>query len=246
MLPHSRIPTTRSKSQLVLCCVFAVFIFMATASAQKAIQSETKISKSKSKSSTTKAKTKTVIITPDSASKKVSTTQTLGRPLNNRPHYIMTVTQGGKPLGTIEIELFPDIAPKHCAHFDELVAENFYDGTAFHRVIPGFMIQGGDPNTKNGNRETWGTGAPGQKTVTAEFNATPHRRGIISAARTNDPNSATSQFFLCVADSPWLDGQYTVYGEVVKGMEVADVVVNSPRDARDCPNEKIEMTIVKR
>jgi peptidyl-prolyl cis-trans isomerase B (cyclophilin B) len=162
-----------------------------------------------------------------------------------RPQYKITVTQKGKTLGSIIVELFPDIAPKHVANFDSLVAIGFYNGTAFHRVIPNFMIQGGDPNSKTKPREQWGFGDPSQKRVPAEFSKISHRRGIVSAARAADPNSATSQFFICVADAPWLDGQYSVFGRVLKGMEVADIVVNVPRDQRDNPIDKVEMTIVK-
>lgn len=160
-----------------------------------------------------------------------------------RPQYKLTVTQAGKPLGEIVLELFPDIAPKHCANFDSLVKAGFYNGTAFHRVIPGFMIQGGDPNSKDKPKDYWGMGDPSQTKVPAEFNPTSHARGILSAARTSDPNSATSQFFICVADAKFLDNQYTVYGQVLSGMDVADKIVNSPRDGRDNPNEKIEMNI---
>ena len=138
--------------------------------------------------------------------------------------YIMTVTQGNKELGKIEIRLWPEIAPKHCAFFDARVAEGWYDGSAFHRVIPNFMIQGGDPNSKDQPRTSWGSGGHQEKVV-AEFSPTKHVRGTLSAARTQDPNSFSGQFFLCVADSPWLDNQYTAFGEVVSGMEVADVVV---------------------
>lgn len=162
-----------------------------------------------------------------------------------RPQYLMKVTQSGKELGEILLELCPDIAPKHCANFDKLVSEGFYNGTAFHRVIPNFMIQGGDPNSKNKPRNTWGMGDPTQSTVPAEFNETHHARGILSAARTPDPNSATSQFFICVADAGFLDRQYTVYGEVLKGMDVADKIVNSKRDGADNPLEKIEMNVTK-
>ncbi len=158
--------------------------------------------------------------------------------------YTMTVTKGNKELGKIVIKLWPDIAPKHCEFFDARVAEGWYDGSAFHRVIPGFMIQGGDPNSKDQPRNTWGSGGYKDKVV-AEFNNRKHVRGVLSAARTNDPNSFSGQFFLCVADSPWLDNQYTAFGEVVSGMEVADLVVNSPRDAQDNPLEKITFTVVK-
>ena len=158
--------------------------------------------------------------------------------------YIMTVTQGNKELGKIEIRLWPEIAPKHCAFFDARVAEGWYDGSAFHRVIPKFMIQGGDPNSKDQPRTSWGSGGHQEKVV-AEFSPTKHVRGTLSAARTQDPNSFSGQFFLCVADSPWLDNKYTAFGEVVSGMEVADVVVNNPRDAGDNPLEKITFSVVK-
>ncbi|MFN8361829.1 MAG: peptidylprolyl isomerase [Candidatus Kapaibacterium sp.] len=164
-----------------------------------------------------------------------------------KPQYVITITQGGKVLGDIVLELFPDIAPKHCANFDSLVAIKFYDGTAFHRVIPGFMIQGGDPNTKNDAlMSKWGQGDRSQTRVPAEFNKTKHVRGILSAARSSDPNSATSQFFICVDDATFLDGQYTAYGQVLSGMEVADLVVNTPRNGNDRPDVKVTMTIRKK
>ena len=169
-----------------------------------------------------------------------ATTESDERDMSNR--YIITVTQGNTELGTIEIKLWPDIAPLHCAFIAERVKDGYYDGCAFHRVIPGFMIQGGDPNSKDQPKETWGSGGYPEK-VDAEFSDHKHVRGTLSAARTSDPNSFGGQFFLCVADSPWLDGQYTAFGEVVSGMEVADTIVNNPRDSRDNPIEKIEMTI---
>jgi len=146
--------------------------------------------------------------------------------------------------GDMEIVFFPDKAPKHVENFVTLAKSGFYNGTIFHRVIPGFMIQGGDPNTKDPKKpETYGMGGPGHH-VNAEFNDTPHRRGILSMARTNDPNSAGSQFFIVVKDSNFLDRQYTAFGEVVKGMEVADKIVDLPRNARDLPNERAEITVV--
>ncbi len=146
--------------------------------------------------------------------------------------------------GDMEIAFFPDKAPNHVQNFIKLAKSGYYNGTIFHRVIPGFMIQGGDPNTKDSKKpETYGIGGPSEK-LKAEFNDTPHRRGIVSMARTNDPNSAGSQFFIVVKDSNFLDGQYTAFGEVVKGMEVADKIVNLPRNARDLPNERAEITVV--
>lgn len=167
---------------------------------------------------------------------------------SNNPQYVISVKQGDQNLGDIVIEIYADAAPKHAHNFDSLVAINFYDGTAFHRVIPGFMIQGGDPNSKNKPKETWGSGSPGQTTVPAEFSETlSHNRGIISAARRGDDiNSATSQFFICVADSKFLDKQYSIYGKVLSGMDVADKIVSTPRDSRDNPNVKVEMTIKKK
>jgi peptidyl-prolyl cis-trans isomerase B (cyclophilin B) len=146
--------------------------------------------------------------------------------------------------GDMEIVFFPDKAPSHVQNFVKLAKSGYYNGTIFHRVIPGFMIQGGDPNTKDPKKpETYGLGGPSEK-LKAEFNDTPHRRGIVSMARTNDPNSAGSQFFIVVKDSNFLDGQYTVFGEVVKGMDVADKIVNLPRNPRnDLPNERVEIAV---
>ncbi len=136
--------------------------------------------------------------------------------------------------GDIVLKFFPHKAPKHVESFKKLVRDGFYDGTKFHRVIPGFMVQGGDPNSKSDDRSRHGTGGPGYQ-VPAEFNDVKHVRGILSAARSSDPNSAGSQFFLMVAASPHLDGQYTAYGEVVEGMEVVDKIVSLRRDSRDNP-----------
>jgi len=147
-------------------------------------------------------------------------------------------------LGEIEVELLPDKAPGHVKNFLDLAGKGFYDGTTFHRVIPGFMIQGGDPNTRDpgGARAAQGTGGPGY-TIKAEFNDTPHKRGVVSMARASDPNSAGSQFFICVADSAFLDRQYSAFGRVVRGMEVADRIVSRPRDAGDNPHERVEMKV---
>jgi peptidyl-prolyl cis-trans isomerase B (cyclophilin B) len=145
--------------------------------------------------------------------------------------------------GEMEIVLFPDLAPKHVESFLKLAESGFFNGTIFHRIIPGFMIQGGDPLTKDpANRSRYGTGDPGYN-LPAEFSKVVHEKGILSAARTADPNSAGSQFFIMVDKAPHLDGQYTVFGEVVKGVEVVDTIVGQPRDLRDNPVERIEMTI---
>lgn len=163
-----------------------------------------------------------------------------------KPLYTISVTRSGAPLGTITVEMFPDIAPKHVANFDSLVGIGFFDGTAFHRVVPGFVIQGGDPNTRSGDESTWGMGDPSQQTVPAEFSKLSHQRGILSAARDDDPNSATSQFFICVAASPSLDKRYSIYGRVIAGMEVADSIVRSPvKTGTEIPQQKIAMVIAR-
>ena len=147
-------------------------------------------------------------------------------------------------LGTIVFKLLPDLAPETVRNFEKLARDGFYNGTLFHRVIPGFMIQGGDPNTKSGNKNTWGTGGPGH-TIKAEFSSRSHHRGIVSMARSQDPNSAGSQFFIVTTDSTFLDRQYTVFGEVIEGMDVADKIVNLQRDRNDCPLEEAKMLHVK-
>jgi len=142
--------------------------------------------------------------------------------------------------GNIKFNLVPDIAPETVRNFSQLTKSGFYNGTLFHRIIPGFMIQGGDPNTKNPDKSTWGQGGPGYN-LKAEFNSRSHLRGIVSMARSSDPDSAGSQFFIVTSDSTFLDRQYTVFGEVVDGMEVADKIVNLPRDGNDCPNQEVKM-----
>jgi peptidyl-prolyl cis-trans isomerase B (cyclophilin B) len=140
--------------------------------------------------------------------------------------------------GKIVMAFYAGEAPKTVANFKELVKKGFYDGTYFHRVIPGFMIQGGDPNTRDETRANDGAGGPGY-TIAAEFNSHQHVRGIVSMARRADPDSAGSQFFICVASVPHLDRQYTVFGHVLEGMDVVDKIVASPRDGRDNPTQSI-------
>jgi len=147
-------------------------------------------------------------------------------------------------LGTIVFKLLPDLAPETVRNFEKLAKDGFYNGTLFHRVIPGFMIQGGDPNTKNGSKNTWGTGGPGY-TIKAEFSSRSHHRGIVSMARAQDPNSAGSQFFIVTTDSTFLDRQYTVFGEVTEGMDVADKIVKLQRDGNDCPLQEAKIIHVK-
>ena len=146
--------------------------------------------------------------------------------------------------GEIRLRFFPDKAPNHVENFKKLAKSGFYDGTTFHRVIPGFMIQGGDPLSKDGNPATDGQGGPGW-TVAAEFSDVPHTRGILSMARSSDPDSAGSQFFIVVKESSFLNGKYTVFGEVASGMEVADKIVATPRDRRDRPTTNVVMESVR-
>lgn len=145
--------------------------------------------------------------------------------------------------GKIVFKLLPELAPEHVRNFVKLAQSGFYDGTLFHRVIPGFMIQGGDPNTKTPDKSKWGMGGPGYM-IKAEFNTRSHLRGIVSMARAMDPNSAGSQFFVVTSDSTFLDRQYTVFGEVLEGMETADQIVSQQRDRNDCPLQEIRMTKV--
>tara|TARA_Y100001951_G_C11253107_1_gene247712 strand:+ start:113 stop:592 length:480 start_codon:yes stop_codon:yes gene_type:complete len=142
--------------------------------------------------------------------------------------------------GNIKIKLLSEIAPETVRNFITLTKSSFYDGTLFHRVIPKFMIQGGDPNTKESDKSVWGQGGPGYN-LKAEFNSRSHLRGIVSMARSTDPDSAGSQFFIVTSDSTFLDRQYTVFAEVVEGLEIADKIVNLPRDGNDCPLEEAKM-----
>ena len=147
--------------------------------------------------------------------------------------------------GEMVAEFWPEVAPKTVANFLKLANEKFYDGTAFHRVIKGFMIQGGDPLTKDDSKMArWGTGDPGYK-VDAEFNKKPHVRGVLSMARSADPNSAGSQFFICHGTPSFLDGQYTAFGKLIKGDEVLEKIATTPTGANDRPVEKVVVESVR-
>lgn len=158
--------------------------------------------------------------------------------------------------GDIKLRLFPDLAPMHVESFKTHVQNGYYNGTTFHRVIPGFMIQGGDPLTRSNDRSRHGTGGRAASyygigseydestwDIPAEFSNRSHKRGTLSMARSKNPNSAGSQFFICVADAAQLDNQYTIFGEVLEGMNVADRIVNQSRDSRDNPNRRITLEI---
>lgn len=145
--------------------------------------------------------------------------------------------------GSIEIRLLPYVAPNHVTRFIHLTKLGFYDGTIFHRIIPGFMIQGGDPNSKSEDKSQHGMGGPGYN-IDAEFNDVSHKRGVVSMARSQDPNSAGSQFFIVVNDSTFLDKQYTAFGKVIEGMDVADKIVGEDRDSNDNPHTRMEIKSV--
>jgi peptidyl-prolyl cis-trans isomerase B (cyclophilin B) len=161
---------------------------------------------------------------------------------SDQTRVIIAIHVEGESWGDIELKFYLNVAPNHVKNMVTLAKNTFYDGTTFHRVIPGFMIQGGDPNSKDADRSRHGTGGPGHH-VNAEFSQTPHKRGTLSMARAQDPNSAGSQFFICVADANFLDGQYTAFGEVVNGMEIVDRIVNVQRDGNDNPLQRIEMKL---
>src|SRR5271167_1941013 len=147
--------------------------------------------------------------------------------------------------GEMVIEFWPDVAPGHVENFKKLAQKGFYDGTAFHRVIKGFMIQGGDPLTKDPSKEDmWGTGGPGY-TVKAEFNDHSHQRGVISMARSNDPDSAGSQFFICDGNPTFLDHQYTTFGKLIKGDDVLTKIANTPTHPPDRPDKRIGIISIK-
>ncbi|HEY3857390.1 MAG TPA: peptidylprolyl isomerase [Verrucomicrobiae bacterium] len=146
--------------------------------------------------------------------------------------------------GTMVVEFWTDAAPKTIENFKKLAKSGFYDGTCFHRVIRDFMIQGGDPNTKNADESGWGTGGPGYS-VNAEFNDHSHVRGVLSMARSNDPNSAGSQFFICHGNPTFLDHKYTTFGKVIKGLDVVDKIATTPTHPPDRPNTRMGIISIK-
>ncbi|MDP9197184.1 MAG: peptidylprolyl isomerase [Thermoproteota archaeon] len=147
--------------------------------------------------------------------------------------------------GKIQIELFSQVAPKTVANFKKLADSGFYDSLLFHRIVPGFVIQGGDPLSKNHeNRSVWGTGGPGSK-IDAEFSDLKHSRGMMSMARSHDPNSAGSQFFIVLKDSYFLDGQYSIFGQVVEGIDIVDKIGSTHTDSNDAPLNIDDAKIMK-
>lgn len=152
--------------------------------------------------------------------------------------------------GEMVVEFWPDVAPKTVENFKKLAKEGYYDGTAFHRIVKGFMIQGGDPLTRDpGAEHRWGTGGPGY-TIDAEFNERSHTRGVLSMARSNDPNSAGSQFFICLGDAKFLDRQYTAFGQLTQGDEVLGAIGETPCKAagggeQSKPTERIQVEAIQ-
>jgi peptidyl-prolyl cis-trans isomerase B (cyclophilin B) len=147
--------------------------------------------------------------------------------------------------GEMVAEFWPDVAPKTVENFKKLAKSGFYDGTAFHRVIKGFMIQGGDPLTKDESKQSrWGTGDPGYK-IAAEFNKKSHERGVFSMARSQDPNSAGSQFFICHGAPKFLDGQYTAFGKLIKGDDVLEKIATTKTLPGDRPEKRMNVESVK-
>ncbi len=144
--------------------------------------------------------------------------------------------------GDIVIEFLSDKAPNHVENFIELAEKGFYENCLFHRVIPGFMIQGGDPNSKLKDRQLHGTGGSG-KNIKAEFSDVSHVRGIVSMARAANPNSASSQFFIMTSDSSHLNGQYSAFGKVIEGLDAVDAIVAEDKDFRDNPVNPVEMSV---
>ena len=146
--------------------------------------------------------------------------------------------------GDLVIEFWPDVAPKTVENFKTLARKGYYDGTCFHRVIKGFMIQGGDPQTKDPAKESaWGTGGPGYN-IQAEFNDRSHTRGVLSMARSNDPHSAGSQFFICHGNANFLDRQYTAFGKVIQGDDVLEKIATTPTQQPDRPKKRMGVVSV--
>jgi len=153
---------------------------------------------------------------------------------------VITTTEG-----VMVVEFWPEVAPKTVENFKTLAKKGFYDGTCFHRVIKGFMIQGGDPKTKDAALESeWGTGDPGYK-IKAEFNDKPHTRGVLSMARSQDPDSAGSQFFICHGNPSFLDHQYTTFGKLIKGDDVLEKIATTPTHPTDRPNKRMGIESIK-
>jgi len=178
---------------------------------------------------------------PESKPKDTNTeTSSKDKPVNIREVAVIKTSEG-----EMVLEFWPDVAPGHVENFKKLARQGFYDGTCFHRVIKDFMIQGGDPLTKDeANKSRWGTGGPGY-TIKAEFNDRPHVRGVLSMARASDPNSAGSQFFICHGNPRFLDGKYTAFGKLIKGDDVLEKIATTPTDANDRPLKRVHVESIR-
>jgi len=199
-------------------CAFSIILSLVTAQAQEA-KSETK---------------------PEPKTEKKANSKEEKTPVNANEVAVIKTTEG-----EMVIEFWPDVAPKTVENFKTLAKKGFYDGTCFHRVIKDFMIQGGDPLTKDQNMEArWGTGDPGYK-IKAEFNSRPHERGVISMARSNDPDSAGSQFFICHGAPSFLNGKYTAFGKLIKGDDVLEKIATTPTHPQDRPNKRMGVESIK-
>ena len=167
-------------------------------------------------------------------------TTAMSNPTNIAEVAIINTTEG-----TMVVQFWTDAAPNTIANFKKLASQGFYDGTSFHRVIKGFMIQGGDPLTKDaGKEDMWGTGGPGYQ-IKAEFNDHSHVRGVISMARSQDPDSAGSQFFICHGNPTFLDHQYTTFGKLIKGDDVLEKIANAPTHPPDRPDKRVGIVSIK-
>src|SRR4051812_19516298 len=220
-----------------MMAVAAIVVLSACAPANRDATASNETTGTGATGTTATAATTTMPTNPNAATTTASIPPAPKAASEEKPmsYYENKVAELHTSAGEIDIRFFPDVAPNHVKNFIDLAEKGFYNGTKFHRVIPGFMIQGGDPNTISGSPATWGTGGSG-KNIDAEFNSVKHKRGILSMARSNSPNSASSQFFIMVADAPSLDNQYSVFGQVTKGMEVVDKIVNAPTGQQDRPN----------
>lgn len=167
-------------------------------------------------------------------------TQKENKPVNDKEVAVIKTSEG-----EMVLEFWPEVAPGHVENFKKLAKKGFYDGTCFHRVIKGFMIQGGDPLTKDeANQARWGTGGPGYA-IKAEFNDRPHVRGVLSMARSQDPNSAGSQFFICHGEPRFLDRQYTAFGKLIKGDDVLEKIATTPTQPGDRPVKRMNIESIK-
>lgn len=168
-----------------------------------------------------------------------------GKKEESKPAAVKEVAVIKTSEGEMVLEFWPDVAPGHVENFKKLAKQGFYDGTCFHRVIKGFMIQGGDPNTKDESKKgSWGMGGPGYQ-IKAEFNDKAHVRGVLSMARSNDPNSAGSQFFICHGDPRFLDKQYTAFGKLIKGDEVLEKIATTATEPPDRPIKRVNIDSIK-